>query len=398
MSPSGSESGALPELGVYVHFPWCLQKCPYCDFYSLATERSLIPHAAYADAVVRELERRAGELPAHRLGSVFFGGGTPSLWDPRELGRVLAAIRRLLPGVDPEVTAECNPSSFDEARAEELLAAGVNRVSLGVQGLDRERLQFLGRLHDAEAALGALRIALNAGFSRVSADFIFGVAEQSPAEARDEVLRIAELGPTHLSAYALTIEPGTRFGALAKAGRLPLLEEDLVARSFDAVREALSGVGFEHYEISNFARSGHYARHNLAVWRGRPYLGLGAGAWGTVRTELGLVRYRNAPATERYMKSADSGALWTVSPLVSDSELIGPETALSERILLGLRIKDGIDLDEVASETGAPGFSAERERAVARLCRLGRLEREGSRLRIPASAWLFSDAVVRELF
>src|SRR5262245_45488896 len=146
----------MSPLGVYVHFPWCLQKCPYCDFYSVATERAAIPHRAYADAVLAELERRAPELPPQRLGSVFFGGGTPSLWEPRELGRVIAAVRAAFPapsGAEIEITAECNPSSFDAARAAALLEAGVNRVSLGVQGLERERLAFLGRLHDGAGAL-----------------------------------------------------------------------------------------------------------------------------------------------------------------------------------------------------------------------------------------------------
>jgi putative oxygen-independent coproporphyrinogen III oxidase len=397
VTPSDSDP-PRPELGVYVHFPWCLQKCPYCDFFSLATERAAIPHAAYADAVLRELERRAAELPAHALGSVFFGGGTPSLWEPRELGRVLAGIRAAFPGDSPEVTAECNPSSFDRARAEGLREAGVNRVSLGVQGLERGRLEFLGRLHDGAGALGALQIAVTSGFERVSADLIFGVAGQRPEEARDEARRIAELGPTHVSAYALTIEPGTRFGSLARAGKLPLLEDDLVARSFDAVHEALSQAGFEHYEISNYARAGHYARHNLAVWRGRPYLGLGAGAWGTVRTNAGLVRYRNAPATDRYATSVAAAALWKVSPLVSDSELIEPDTALRERILLGLRLAEGLDLAAAARESGVEGaFSPERERATQKLIAQGRLERDGERLRIPAAAWLFADAVVREL-
>jgi oxygen-independent coproporphyrinogen-3 oxidase len=384
-------------LGVYVHFPWCLAKCPYCDFFSLAAERTEIPHRAYADAMLRELERRAADLPRLGLGSVFFGGGTPSLWEPRELGRVLSAIRATFPGDRVEVTAECNPSSFDERRAAELLAVGVNRVSLGVQGLDRERLGFLGRLHDAGGALGALRTALAAGFDRVSADLIFGVVGQTPDAARTEALTLAELGPTHLSAYALTIEPGTRFGALAKAGKLPLLEEDLVARSFDTVGRALEDVGFEHYEISNFARLGHYAEHNLAVWRGRPYLGLGTGAWGTVRQNGGWLRYRNAPAPERYLHASDSAALWGISELVSDAERVDAPTALRERVMLGLRLAEGIDPDEITRETGAPYWTPERERAVSRLERAGRLERRGSRLAIPRSAWLFADGVVRDL-
>jgi putative oxygen-independent coproporphyrinogen III oxidase len=386
-------------LGVYVHFPWCLQKCPYCDFFSLATERPNIPHAAYADAVLSELERRAPELlDPPPLGSVFFGGGTPSLWEPRELGRVLGRILELFPAQgNVEITAECNPSSFDERRAGELMQAGINRVSLGAQSLDAERLAFLGRLHDGPGALGAVRTALQAGFSRVSTDLIFGVAGQSPEAARDEVRTVAELGPTHVSAYALTIEPGTRFGQLAKAKSLPLLGEELVARSFELVAETLATAGFEHYEISNFAREGHRAEHNLAIWRGGTYLGLGAGAWGTVHSPSGLLRYRNAPAVERYQDATRTAPLWEISPLVSDVERIEPATSVVERLLLGLRLAEGVDLDAISRATGVDARTPARERAIERLIRDERLVRDGSRVRIPEHARLFADAVIRDL-
>jgi oxygen-independent coproporphyrinogen-3 oxidase len=200
-----------------------------------------------------------------------------------------------------------------------------------------------------------------------------------------------------VSAYALTIEPGTRFGSLARAGKLPLLEEDLVARSFSAVETALESVGFSHYEISNYAREGHFSRHNLGTWRGQDYLGLGAGAFGTVRTRAGRVRYRNAPATERYAAATVAAPLFQISELVSDTEVISAETAFSERLLLGLRLAEGLDLDEAARATGAVAWTEERERAVARHVRSGRLERTGSRIAIPRNAWLFADAVIREL-
>jgi putative oxygen-independent coproporphyrinogen III oxidase len=393
---------AAPEeqpLGVYVHFPWCLQKCPYCDFFSLATERPSIPHAAYADAVLAELERRATELhEPPPLGSVFVGGGTPSLWEPRELGRVLRRIHELFPARGPvEVTAECNPSSFDERRAGELREAGVNRVSIGAQSLDAERLAFLGRLHDGPGALTAVRTALRAGFSRVSADLIFGVAGQSPEAARDEVATVAALGVTHVSAYALTVEPGTRFGQLARTKSLPLLGDDLVARSFELVADTLRDAGFSHYEISNYARDGHRAEHNLAIWRGGTYVGLGAGAWGTVRTRKGLVRYRNAPAVERYRDATAAAPLWQVSPLVSDAERIDPKTSEIERLLLGLRLAEGIDLEALSRATGIDALTPERQRAVDKLVRAGRLVKDGPRLRIPENAWLFADAVIRDV-
>jgi putative oxygen-independent coproporphyrinogen III oxidase len=390
------------ELGAYVHFPWCLQKCPYCDFLSIAAEPARIPHGAYADAVIAELERRAPGLAERPLGSIFFGGGTPSLWEPRELGRVLRALLSAF-SAEPdgvEITVECNPSSFDANRARALIDLGVNRVSIGVQGLDAERLRFLGRLHDVDSGLRAVRDAIGAGVPRVSADLIFGVAGQSAEAAAAEAAKVAELGPTHLSAYALTIEPGTQFGALARKGKLPLLGEDLVADSFVAVEAALERAGFVHYEISNYARDGHVARHNVGYWRGADYLGLGTGAWGTYSTPQRRIRYRNTPSPDRYLGGQGR---WTTidleatSELVSDVEPIEPETALRERLMLGLRLKDGLDVERAAAELGVPSWTAARERAVGRLLEQGRLHRDGSRLWIPKSAWLFADGTISEL-
>ena len=399
----GSASPAESDpLGVYVHFPYCLRKCPYCDFLSVAADPSALPHREYADAVIAELGRRSDELRGRPLASVFFGGGTPSLWAPEELGRVLEAIRAAFhaaPGA-AEVTAECNPTSFDGERARALLDAGVNRVSLGVQSLDETRLKFLGRLHDAAGGLRAVRDALEAGVPRVSADLIFGVAGQSAEDAAREARTLAELGPTHLSAYALTIEEGTEFGALARRGKLPLLKDDVVAESFAAVEQALGGAGFEHYEISNYARAGHVAEHNLGYWRGRDYLGLGCGAWGTVTLGGRRVRYKNTAAPVRYLSER---ARWTdttldrVGPLVATVEAIDAETALRERILLGLRLDGGLDLDAAAAETGAPAWTAERERAAAELVRRAKLAREGPRLWIPRDQWLLADGIIAQL-
>ena len=394
-------------LGVYVHFPWCLRKCGYCDFLSAATERSAIPHARYADALIAELTQR---LPAIRLAplrSIYVGGGTPSLWDPRELGRVLEAITtQCAPAGDPEITVECNPSSFDLTTGQALLAAGANRVSLGVQSLDDARLAFLERLHDARTGLAAVGAALAAGIPRVSADLIYGIAGQSPAAAADEARRLADLGPTHLSAYTLTIEPATPFAARARRDQLPLLPEDAVAESFLAVDAALTARGFDHYEISSFARNDHVSRHNLGYWLGRDYLGLGCGAWGTVTLVDGgdRLRYRNTPRPAEYLdaalaRDACRSSLWraTSGGLVSETETIDPETALSERLLLGLRLARGLDVQRAASELGVDPWPPARRRAARRLVAAGRLAEEGPRLRIPRDAWLLADGVIREL-
>jgi putative oxygen-independent coproporphyrinogen III oxidase len=383
---------------VYVHFPWCLQKCPYCDFASYAVARPDVPHARYADAVTRELSLRTGETPpAASIASVFFGGGTPSLWEPAELGRVLEAVRSRLPTTDDlEVTAECNPSSLDAARARALVGVGVGRLSVGVQSLDPERLAFLGRLHDAARGLGALADALAAG-ARVSGDLIFGVAggrAQAPADAAREARVVARTGVGHVSAYSLTIESGTQFGALARRGRLPIASEGELADSFLAVDEALEAEGLEHYEISSYARPGERARHNLGTWRGEPYLGLGAGAVGLVERDGTAVRYRNQPDPRRYLESIERGELDVV-----EEETLDPETRLRERIMMGLRLSEGLALGAAAASLGVEALPPSRERALERLVRAGRVQVSGDlRLTLPRAAWLFADGIAAELF
>ncbi|HEX7671919.1 MAG TPA: radical SAM family heme chaperone HemW [Polyangiaceae bacterium] len=398
-------------MGVYVHFPWCLQKCPYCDFLSVAAPREAVPHAAYADSLLAELSRRRGEMRGGRLSTVFFGGGTPSLWNPADLGRVLRAIRDAFPTgaeaepddkTEPEITVECNPSSFDEDRARALLDVGVNRVSIGVQSLDRKRLEFLGRLHDARGGLRAVEAALRAGVPRVSADLIFGVAGQSTEDAVREAAAVVDLGVTHLSAYALTIEPGTRFGALSRKGILPLVGEDVVADSFVALHETLTARGFEHYEVSNYGVPGSFARHNLGYWRGDDYLGLGCGAWGTVTVGKKRVRYRNTPVPDRYVGSALEWAGTDLErsgsgELVSELEVLSPENRFAERLMLGLRLAEGLDVEAAAQDTGVEAWPASRLRAVERLSSRGRVLREGPRLRIPHEAWLLADGTIAEI-
>jgi oxygen-independent coproporphyrinogen-3 oxidase len=396
---------------VYVHFPWCLKKCPYCDFLSIATPRSDVPHAAYADAVIREIDARLSGLESRPLVSVFFGGGTPSLWEPAQLGRVLQRILGVfgLRSSDVEVTAECNPSSLDAERARALVAAGVNRLSIGVQSLSNEGLRFLGRLHDAEQGLASVRAALEAGVPRVSADLIFGLPQQSREDAVEQALRVAELGIEHMSCYALTIEPGTQFGALHRKGLLPMAPEQAVAESFDAVAEALAGQGFQHYEISNYARAGRYAEHNLGYWRGRDYAGLGCGAWGTLRAGPRPLRYRNTPRVERYMElcvELAPGALAQGAPatfehgpglLMSELEELTPDVMLSEAILLGLRLREGVDIEAQAARLGTNPWTPERTRAVRRLVAKGQLVQRDGHLHIPHSAWLFADGIIAAL-
>lgn len=384
----------MTQLGVYVHFPWCLKKCGYCDFVSLAARREQIPHEAYADAVIAEWAVRSARLVGKdttELASIYVGGGTPSLWDAQPLGKVLDALQAgFRRRRDPvEITVECNPSSFDRPHAEALRRAGVNRVSLGIQSLDPSRLAFLERLHDVHSALSALRVALEVGFTRVSGDLMFGVAGQTPDDAAREARVLSELGVTHLSTYGLTIERGTAFGRRAALGRLPVLPEEAVAESYLAVHESLLSQGFSHYEISSFARGGHFAVHNLGYWRGQDYVGLGCGACGTVTSETGRIRYQNETSPARYLSRPENPE--------ATMETIDAETALRERILLGLRLASGLDLALAASELGVDPWSRRRRRAMERLIAKGQLEQAGEVLRIPQRWWLFADGIIASL-
>ncbi len=402
---------------IYIHFPWCLAKCPYCDFVSYATERDDIDHAGYADAIIREAEARARYLEtdgsdARRIGSVFFGGGTPSLWDPRELGRVLERLRGLFAiDGDAEITVECNPTSLDGDRARALVDAGANRLSIGTQSLRQEQLRYLGRLHDPAGAQAAVAAAIEAGVPRVSTDLIFGLPNQTPEDARDQAETLASAGLRHLSCYQLTIEPGTQFGERKKRGLLPMADEGAVADSFLAIDEALERHGLRHYEISNYAAPGHEARHNLAYWRGDEYVGLGCGAFGYVRNRRGEngedgsrstgVRWRNAIVPKDYVartKSMRSDAIDEGDGVTVMREDLSSESLLRERIMLGLRIAEGVDLARAADDLGIDPWTPERLRTIDALAERGRVVREGDVLRVPRAAWLFTDDTASRLF
>lgn len=397
-SPRGG--GAPRGFAAYVHFPYCLKKCPYCDFASFTTPREEIPHERYRDAVVAEIALWAKQRESWpKLSSVFFGGGTPSLWQASALGEVLSALRSTF-GFESnvEISAECNPTSLDERKASELLEAGVNRLSIGIQSLDRDRLAFLGRLHDVDGGLASLAAARAAGVKRLSCDLIFGVAggrAESPEDARAEVLALAEFGLEHLSAYGLTIEAGTQFGELARRGRLPIASDDLLADSFSAIDEALTKIGFTHYEVSNYARAGEEARHNLSYWRGDDYLGLGSSAVGTLSdpNSGNATRTKHHPNPERYMSTVLSGEL---KP--QETEHLDPETRVREALMLGLRLAEGLDLGVLGERLGVQVRTAERERAMHQLERAGRLEISEQHIRIPRAARAFSDGIAAALF
>lgn len=380
-------------LSVYVHFPWCLQKCPYCDFASSGIRRDAVPHRAYADAVLAELDARADAVRDETLASVFFGGGTPSLWEPEQLGRVLGAIRGSFAREAPEleVTVECNPTSLDRARARALREVGVGRLSLGVQSLDDSHLRFLGRLHDHAGALRALQDAREV-MPRVSGDLMFGMPGQRAEQAAAEAARLSELGLSHLSVYSLTIEPDTQFGALHRKGRLRLAPEEDSAAAFVAIEDALRTRGFEHYEVSNYAKPGEHSRHNAHYWQGGAYLGLGAGAVGCLHAAPGDARrYKNDPRPERYLERSAQPDVEVMEERLAGRELV------QEQLMLGLRTMWGTDLARARELSGIDplaGRQAEVERAIER----GDVVLEGETLRVPHARWLHLDSIIARLF
>lgn len=356
-----------------------------------------MPHDAYASAIVREWSvRTAGEATV-RAESLFFGGGTPSLWPARQVGRVIGAIAGER-GV--EVSLEANPCAFDAAEAAGFLRAGVNRLSLGVQSLDDARLQVLGRLHDGRQALEALRCAKSAGYRTCSADVIFGLPGERVEEAVQEVRTIAEEGVEHVSAYALTLAEGTPLYEAVQAGKIPEPDEGEVAEAFLAVSEELTSRGYEHYEVSNFARPGHRCEHHCWVWRGGRYIGLGAGAVGCVELSGGgTVRYRNRRDVDGYLRAVGAEApegAWSAE-LAEEVEELTAEMQFAERLMLGLRQADGVDVAAMAEELGVEGWTRARERSAAELVRRGRLERSGGRARIPRRAWLWENDTAARL-
>ncbi len=383
-------------VSVYVHFPWCLKKCPYCDFNSHATARDAVPHEAYADAVLAELRLRAPAVIATdaELVSVFFGGGTPSLWEPAALGRVLHGVRAAFAGeaADLEVTVECNPTSLDRDRAAALHDVGVGRLSIGVQSLDPGRLAYLGRLHDPDGALRALEAAVSV-VPRVSADLMFGAPGQRASDFVPELERVLATGVRHVSAYALTIEAGTRFGELHKKGLLQVAKEDDYAETFERASEALGRAGFVHYEVSNHAMPGEQARHNQHYWRGGDHVGLGAGAYGCVEAPAtrGATRWRSEPVPARYLERSGTAAVTVFQ------EALLADDVVREALMLGLRTREGVDLRALAARAGRDPLSG-RETAVARRLARGELIREGDTLRVPREHWLALDAIVTDVF
>lgn len=388
---------AAEEVGLYVHFPFCSVHCPYCDF--AVDARAEIPHDRYADTVVAELAARAPWFrtgpAAPRLVSIYFGGGTPGLWRPDALARVLEAGRQAFGaiGVPLEITLEANPGEVDEARAQAWRAAGVNRLSLGVQALDDRLLSALGRNHGAAAGETAVRAARAAGFDNLSVDLMFGLPGQSFDDWRRAIDGVLALQPEHVSAYALTIERGTPFGARARKGELVVPDDEAAAAMQEAVRDALAAAGFTQYEVSSHARAGRRAVHNSLYWNGAPYLGVGASAASFRPLADGTAwRFSNPRATDTYFKAAASG-----NPQPAQTERRQAAELENEAVWLALRTSDGLDRARHARRFGAvPELGREAE--LAACAARGWLLLTPEAIRPTPAGLLFADEIAARLW
>ena len=383
MNPSQTSS---PDeaFALYVHWPFCVSKCPYCDFNSHV--RAEVDQAAWRAALLADLRHEAAMLPGRRLGSIFFGGGTPSLMPPATVAAVIDAAAALWPvASDIEITLEANPSSVEAARFADLAAAGVDRVSLGLQSLDDDALRFLGRAHGVEEGLAALATA-QSQFARVSFDLIYALPGQRMAAWQAELARALSFGTEHLSLYQLTIEPGTRFATEAAAGRIAIPDGDAAADLFEATRAMTAAAGLPAYETSNHARPGAESRHNLTYWRYRDYAGVGPGAHGR-RGGLATAR-RKKP--ENWLAAVDRNGHG-----MEIEDALDPHDRATEALLMGLRLREGVDLARIAWLAG--GVAPIDDGAVARLATLGLIARERDRLRVTERGALLLDAILPEI-
>jgi len=365
-------------LALYVHWPFCVSKCPYCDFNSHVRES--VDQDRWRAALLTDLAHEANVGPRRPLTSIFFGGGTPSLMPPDTVAAIIGAAERHWGfAQDIEITLEANPSSVEAARFAGLAAAGVNRVSLGLQALDDDALRFLGRAHDVAEGLGALDTAQKA-FDRVSFDLIYALPGQSQAGWEKTLTRALGFGTNHLSLYQLTIEPGTRFAAMAARGELVPTDPDHGADLFEATRAITAAAGLPAYEISNHARPGQESRHNLTYWRYGDYLGVGPGAHGR-RTGIATAR---AKKPENWLTRIDRDAQG-----IELEETLSFDTQQREALVMGLRLDEGLPRSRTDPAVD--------QRAVERLSAMGLIEQTQERLRVTSSGMLLLDAILADV-
>jgi putative oxygen-independent coproporphyrinogen III oxidase len=371
-------------LALYVHWPFCVSKCPYCDFNSHV--RATIDQEVWRKALLADLAHEASLLPGRTLTSIFFGGGTPSLMEPATVRAVIeAALNHWQAAENVEITLEANPNSVETARFAELARAGVNRVSLGLQSFDDQALRFLGRAHSAREGFVALETAQK-HFRRVSFDLIYALPGDTEDSWSATLAQALSLGTKHLSLYQLTIEPGTRFAVMHASGKLKPLHSDAAASLYELTDAMTSAAGLPAYEISNHARVGHESRHNLTYWRYGEYAGVGPGSHGR-RLGRRTVRHRK-PENFLSCLTGNGHGIAEESPL-------SPFEASDEALVMGLRLAEGIDVQAIADRFGLPQIVDWNR--VDRLVASGHLHRHGRRIALSASGRLLLDHILGEI-
>tara|TARA_R110001592_G_scaffold170061_1_gene406921 strand:+ start:2694 stop:3878 length:1185 start_codon:yes stop_codon:yes gene_type:complete len=373
-------------LALYIHWPFCVSKCPYCDFNSHV--RDQVDVAAWQSALLADMAHEAKLTSGRKLSSIFFGGGTPSLMPPTLVETLIKAAERHWGFADNiEITLEANPSSVEAANFHDLARAGVNRVSLGLQSLDDQTLEFLGRAHDVEEGLAALDTAQQA-FDRVSFDLIYARPGQSLKDWQAELDRALSFGTGHLSLYQLTIEPGTRFETLVRTGKLIPADDDHCADLFELNRSIMTAAGLPAYEISNHAKPGQESRHNLTYWRYQDYVGIGPGAHGR----------RLNSATERHKKPENFlSAVERNGNGLKVEQALSPETRAMEALMMGLRLAEGIDLADLEAKTGLAVAAMVDGAEVEKLRGLGFVEQRDGRLTILPKGMPLLDALLPKI-
>jgi oxygen-independent coproporphyrinogen-3 oxidase len=376
---------------LYVHIPYCQAKCPYCDFNSHAA--ATWPEEDYARALIEEMKRRAVETSfrGNSISTIFFGGGTPSLFHPASIGRILdAAEKNFSIERDAEITLEANPGTVNQEKLSGFRAAGINRLSFGAQSFNDATLKFLGRIHSAEETREAAKMAHRAGFERLNLDLIFAVPGQTCAAVLHDIAEAAALEPDHVSAYNLTFEEGTVFFTEMRHGKIRPLESDEQADMYATVRAELPRRGYPMYEISNYANPGRECRHNLTYWHNETYLGLGAGAHSFARNGGGGRRWWNERNPARYLALATETGI-----AETGTESVEPRLAMGEFVFLNLRLREGFAVTEFSARFGASFDDAFGARS-ARLFEGGLLEHRAGQIRLTERGLELADSIFAE--
>ncbi len=373
-----------PPLALYVHLPWCVRKCPYCDFNSHVPVGE-VPERAYVEALLADLELDLPAVAGRPLASVYLGGGTPSLFSPQSLARLLDGLRARVEVVeDAEVTLEANPGTLRSGYFAALREVGVNRISVGVQSFVARHLATLGRIHDADQARATARAVHEAGIDELNLDLMVGLPGQTEAEAMADIEAVLALAPTHVSHYQLTLEPGTAF-----ARRPPPLPDDEAVATLQALcRARLAEAGFDHYEVSALARPGHASRHNTHYWGFGDYLGIGAGAHAKLSDGRGIRRRTRVANPARYLAAAGSEAA------VQETRVLDAGDAAVEFLLNALRLREGFAVSRFEARTGVAWST--QEPAARRALALGLLEYDGERARASARGWELLDTLLAQ--